>query len=100
MSISINIPKDQEQLLRDAWGSGLDRAVFEGLLVESYRAARLSAGELAELLEQQVTEPPAAQPVEPLAPAVDEDEAAQPAFVLEGPYVRSRGRSRRTPAPA
>lgn len=32
--------------------------------------------------------------------AVDEDEAAQPAFVLEGPYVRSRGRSRRTPAPA
>ena len=50
MTISINIPKEQEQMLRDAWGSGLDRAAFEGLVVESYRAARLSAGELAELL--------------------------------------------------
>ena len=50
MAISINLPKDQEQTLRDAWGNRLDRAAFEGLLVESYRAARLSAGEVAELL--------------------------------------------------
>jgi hypothetical protein len=32
--------------------------------------------------------------------AVDEDDDAQPAFELAGPSVRSRGRSRRTPAPA
>ena len=50
MAISINIPRDKEQTLRDAWGSGLDQAAFEGLVVESYRAARLSAGEVAELL--------------------------------------------------
>jgi predicted HTH domain antitoxin len=50
MAISINIPKDQEQTLRNAWGSGLDRAAFEGLVVESYRVGRMSAGEVAELL--------------------------------------------------
>lgn len=50
MTISINLGKEHEQTLRNAWGSDLDRAAFEGLVVESYRASRLSAGEVAELL--------------------------------------------------
>ena len=52
---------------------------------------RLAAADLiarAELLEQQVTEPPAAQPVEPLAPAVDEDEANARLVALD---LSSRG---------
>ncbi len=50
MAISINIPFEQEKTLRAAWGNRLDQAAFDGLLVESYRAGRLSAGEVAELL--------------------------------------------------
>ncbi|MFZ4574194.1 MAG: UPF0175 family protein [Phycisphaerales bacterium] len=50
MAISINMPKDDEQALRAAWGDGLDRAAREGLLIESYRAGKISLGYLAELL--------------------------------------------------
>lgn len=50
MVIKLEIPIDEERALRDAWGSGLDRAAFEGLLTESYRAGKISMGYLAHLL--------------------------------------------------
>lgn len=50
MTLSLNIPKHAEDTLRNAWGDRLDQAAFEGLLIESYRAAKLSAGEVASLL--------------------------------------------------
>lgn len=50
MAISINIPTHEEQALREAWGDGLDKAAHEGLLIESYRAGKISLGYLAELL--------------------------------------------------
>lgn len=48
--IEIHLPEHSEDRLRDAWGEQLSQAAFEGLLIESYRSARLSAGELGELL--------------------------------------------------
>lgn len=51
MLLTINIPKRAEEALRGIWGDGLSQAAFEGLAIESYRAAKLSAGELAELLD-------------------------------------------------
>lgn len=50
MGISLNIPEDQERTLRRAWGGDLDRAVLEALVIEGYRSARLSIGEIADLL--------------------------------------------------
>lgn len=50
MAISINIPKDQEQTLRNAWGADLDRAALEALAIEGYRTNRFSAAEVGELL--------------------------------------------------
>lgn len=50
MKLTLNIPARAEAALRDAWGDELDRAAFEALAIESYRSARLSAGELAEML--------------------------------------------------
>lgn len=50
MSIIINIPKEQEQTLLNAWGSGLDRAALEALAAEGYRSRRLSAAEVGRLL--------------------------------------------------
>lgn len=48
--IEIRVAGHAEETLRDAWGDQLDRAALEGLVIESYRAARISAGEVAELL--------------------------------------------------
>jgi predicted HTH domain antitoxin len=50
MNITINIPKDQEQTLRNAWGSNLDRAALEALAIEGYRSQKLSAAEVGRLL--------------------------------------------------
>lgn len=50
MGISLNIPSDKEQTLRQAWGGDLDRAALEALIIEGYRSARLSIGEVADLL--------------------------------------------------
>lgn len=50
MAISINIPKDQEETLREAWGSNLDRAALEALAIEGYRSGKLSAAEVGRLL--------------------------------------------------
>lgn len=50
MSISIQIPSDQEQTLRRAWGPDLAQAALEALAVEGYRSRRLSAAEVGKLL--------------------------------------------------
>lgn len=50
MAISINIPKDQEQTLREAWGPDLDRAALEALAIEGYRSRKFSAAEVGRLL--------------------------------------------------
>lgn len=49
--IQIQLPPTAEARLREAWGDQLDRAAFESLVIESYRSARVSAGEVAELLD-------------------------------------------------
>ena len=50
MSITIDISKDHEKTLRDAWGSDLDRAALEALANEGYRTGKLSAAEVGRLL--------------------------------------------------
>ncbi|MFY9344965.1 MAG: UPF0175 family protein [Planctomycetota bacterium] len=49
MSVSFNIPKPLEDVLRAEWGD-LDQAAKEALLIESYRTGRLSIGQVAEYL--------------------------------------------------
>ncbi len=49
MSLSIDIPKKTEQALRAEWGN-LEQAAREALLIESYRAGKLSIGLFAETL--------------------------------------------------
>ncbi len=53
MTISLNIPDDQEQTLRAAWGADLDRAALEALAIEGYRSEKLSAAEVGRLLGMQ-----------------------------------------------
>jgi predicted HTH domain antitoxin len=48
--MSINVSKEQEQTLREAWGADLDRAALEALAIEGYRNRRLSAAEVGKLL--------------------------------------------------
>ncbi|HLL89257.1 MAG TPA: UPF0175 family protein [Tepidisphaeraceae bacterium] len=43
MALLIDIPKDVEQSLREQWGD-LERAATEALVIESYRAGKLSLG--------------------------------------------------------
>ena len=50
MTISINIPKEHEQLLHNAWGTNLDRAALEALAIEGYRTSKFSPAEVGNLL--------------------------------------------------
>jgi predicted HTH domain antitoxin len=50
MTLSIDIPKDLEEALRAEWGGNLEQAAKEALLIESYRAGKISVGFLAQLL--------------------------------------------------
>ncbi len=50
MSISFKISNEQEAVLRNAWGSGLDRAALEALAIEVYRAKKFGAAEIGRLL--------------------------------------------------
>jgi predicted HTH domain antitoxin len=49
MHVRINIPPEAEDVLRREWGD-LDQAAKEALLIESYRAGKISIGFLAETL--------------------------------------------------
>jgi len=48
--ININLPKDLETTLREAWGSNLDQAALEALAIEGYRSRKFSAAEVGRLL--------------------------------------------------
>jgi len=50
MAVSIDMPKQQEQTLRQAFGEDLGQAAKEALIIEGYRTAKLSIGEVRELL--------------------------------------------------
>ncbi|HWL95225.1 MAG TPA: UPF0175 family protein [Phycisphaerae bacterium] len=47
---SIDISGEIEQTLERAFGTDLRRAALEALAIEGYRTARLSAGEVAQVL--------------------------------------------------
>lgn len=48
--ITIHIPDDAEQALRDAWGDNLDRAALEALAIEAYRTGKLGISHVRRLL--------------------------------------------------
>lgn len=50
MAISLDVSQDKERTLREAWGDDLGRAALEALVIEGYRRARLTIGEVADLL--------------------------------------------------
>jgi predicted HTH domain antitoxin len=50
MSLTIEMPKDQEDALRAAFGSSLAQAVKEAIAIEGYRQAKLTIGEAQDLL--------------------------------------------------
>jgi len=53
MAISINIPNDQEQALRQAWGDGIDEAAFEALVIEGYRSGKFGSATVRQLLKHE-----------------------------------------------
>lgn len=50
MMINVNIPGDQEQLLRRALGNDLGRAALEALAIEGYRSGKLTAAEVGQVV--------------------------------------------------
>ena len=50
MSIKLDISADAEAALRTAWGADLQRAAFEALVVEGYRAGKFGAAAVGRLL--------------------------------------------------
>ncbi len=49
MAITIHIPEQIEEALRAEWGD-LDQAAKESLIIESYRAGKISLGQVAHAL--------------------------------------------------
>jgi predicted HTH domain antitoxin len=47
---TLKLPDEASQTLERAFGSNLDRAALEALAIEGYRAAKLTAGEVAHVL--------------------------------------------------
>lgn len=50
MHLSLNIPKDQESTLREAWGENLDRVALEALVIEGYRAGKFGSATVGRML--------------------------------------------------
>ena len=48
--LTIHIPEDAEQALREAWGENLDRAALEALVIEAYRTGKLGISQVRRLL--------------------------------------------------
>ena len=48
--LTIHIPEDAEQVLREAWGENLDRAALEALVIEAYRTGKLGISQVRRLL--------------------------------------------------
>ena len=47
---NLNLPAEASRTLERAFGSDLERAALEALAIEGYRAAKLTAGEVARVL--------------------------------------------------
>jgi predicted HTH domain antitoxin len=50
MAVNLDMPKEQEATLRQAFGDNLAQAAKEALIIEGYRTGRLSIGEVCGLL--------------------------------------------------
>jgi hypothetical protein len=50
VTITLNIPDSARDLLLDAWGDQIDRAAFEGLVIEGYRAGKYGEAAVGQLL--------------------------------------------------
>lgn len=50
MAITISLPDSVERQLASAWNDDLDRKALEAVVVEGYRQAILSRGQVSELL--------------------------------------------------
>ena len=50
MALNINMPKEAEDTLREAFGENLDAQAREALAVEAYRQGKLSLGQFARIL--------------------------------------------------
>ena len=48
--VTLKVPSSLETTLRRIFGDDLDRVALEGLAIEGYRLAKLTAGEVARLL--------------------------------------------------
>lgn len=53
MGLSLNIPQDAENTLRQAFGADLDRAALEALVIQGYRSRRLGLQEVQRALNLQ-----------------------------------------------
>ncbi|MDZ4754016.1 MAG: UPF0175 family protein [Phycisphaerae bacterium] len=51
MAINIEIPHQQEQALRDAWGGNLDGEAYDALVIEGYRSGRFGSATVGKLLQ-------------------------------------------------
>ena len=57
MSVTVELPERIEHQLEEEWGSSnLSRKALEGLVIEAYRAEKLSVGQVAEALGLSVIE--------------------------------------------
>jgi len=50
MAITLELPPEVEETFRQALGPNVERAALEALIVEGYRTAKLSTGDIADIL--------------------------------------------------
>jgi predicted HTH domain antitoxin len=50
MTVTINLPREAEHSLRQAWGDRLDQKALEALVIQGYRERVFSVGRVAELV--------------------------------------------------
>jgi predicted HTH domain antitoxin len=50
LTITLNIPDGTEKVLREAWGSYLDRAALEALAIEGYRSRKFGISTVRRML--------------------------------------------------
>jgi predicted HTH domain antitoxin len=48
--LTIRLPADVEQAMRDAWGDTLDRAALEALVIEGYRSRKFGISQVGRIL--------------------------------------------------
>ncbi len=50
LGITLPLHKEAEEILREAWGEGIDQAALEALVIEAYRTGRLGLSRVRRLL--------------------------------------------------